>query len=79
MQKLLKQAGFAEPHSSSTIGLVRLGLWLGCGWVGLGWGWDTNFYPHPMKTGCSIAILILGRAWQKNGAELGYTLVQMSC
>ena len=43
-----KQAGFAVPHSSLTIGLVGLGLGLGLGlvlvlgWVGvelgLGWG-----------------------------------------
>ena len=40
---LYKQAGFAVPHSSLTIGLVGVGL--GLGWVevgfglGLGWGW----------------------------------------
>ena len=31
-----KQAGFAVPHSSLTIGLVGLGL--GWGWVGVGFG-----------------------------------------
>ena len=31
-----KQAGFAEPHSSSTIGWVW--VWLGLGWVGVGGG-----------------------------------------
>ena len=45
----MKQAGFAVPHSSLTIGLVGLGLGLGLGWVwvvvglelglGLGWSW----------------------------------------
>ena len=39
--KFIKQAGFAEPHSISTIGWVLVGLgWVGLGWVlvGLGWG-----------------------------------------
>ena len=35
-----KQAGFAEPHSSSTIGWV----WVGVG-LGLGWGFDKNLGP----------------------------------
>ena len=39
-----KQAGFAVPHSSLTIGWVGVGLELGWGWVGvglgLGGGWD---------------------------------------
>ena len=40
MQKLLKQAGFAEPHSSSTIGLVGFGVGLRLRWVWIGrWGW----------------------------------------
>ena len=42
----MKQAGFAVPHSSLTIGWVGVGT-LGWGWVGvgvevglgLGWGW----------------------------------------
>ena len=41
------QAGFAEPHSSLTIGWVGVGLELGWGWdwvgvglvMGLGWRW----------------------------------------
>ena len=32
---IMKQAGFAVPHSSLTIGLVGLGLGLGWGWVGV--------------------------------------------
>ena len=50
-EKDRKQAGFAVPHSSLTIGLVGVGLKLGPGWgwgwvgvgvrmgLGLGWGW----------------------------------------
>ena len=42
----IKQAGFAEPHSSLTISWVGIhngvgvlfGFGLGCGWVGLGLG-----------------------------------------
>ena len=45
-----KQAGFAVPHSSLTIGLVGLGLRLGLGWgwvgVGLGLGWAKSFCPE---------------------------------
>ena len=39
MQRILtKQAGFAVPHSSLTIGLIGLGLGLGWVEVGLGLG-----------------------------------------
>ena len=46
-RKRKKQAGFAEPHSSSTIGWVLVGLVLLLGWgwgrvgvgLGFGWGW----------------------------------------
>ena len=41
MGKVTKQAGFAEPHSSLTIGWVGVGLgwsWVGTG-LGMGWDW----------------------------------------
>ena len=42
MSILLEQAGFVEPHLSSTIDWVGVGLRLGWGWVvvgvGLSWG-----------------------------------------
>ena len=56
-RKVMKQAGFAEPHSSSTIGWVVVGLGLRLGWgrgqfgvglglgLGLGWGWKENLGP----------------------------------
>ena len=54
--KKLKQAGFEEPHSSSTISStigwvgvgvgveVGVGLWLG--WVVVGLGLGYNFFTH---------------------------------
>ena len=38
MRNIYKQAGFAEPHSSSTISWVGVVVGLGLGW-GCGWGW----------------------------------------
>ena len=37
-KKIAKQAGFAVPHSSLTIGLVGSGLVLGWVWFGVGVG-----------------------------------------
>ena len=47
----IKQAGFAEPHSISTIGWVLVGLgWVLVGvgvgfWLGLGLGWGKHLGP----------------------------------
>ena len=38
LENISKQAGFAEPHSSSTIGWIGVGEWLGWGWVVVGVG-----------------------------------------
>ena len=38
-----KQAGFAEPHSSSTIGWVWVGLSLGWGCLGVGLEFVSDF------------------------------------
>ena len=35
----VKQAGFVEPHSISTIGWVMVGDGLGWVWLVVGWGW----------------------------------------
>ena len=42
IHKNQKQAGFAEPHSISTMGWVGLGLWLG--WVGVGLGLGRDWF-----------------------------------
>ena len=63
-KKKQQQAGFAEPHSISTIGWcsvgLRLGLGLGWGWdgvgMGLGWGW----VGVGLWLGCGFTIHLVG-------------------
>ena len=59
MVKFLKQAWFAEPHSSLTISST-IGWGWGWGWVGVGLGW-----------GCVGVVLGLGFSYFKHLRWLG--------
>ena len=67
-----KQAVFAEPHSSSTIGwvVVGLGLWLGWGQVGVGFG---------LGLGWVGVVLGSGWSWVGVGVWLGWVGLVRDC